>query len=383
MSNILVVDDSPDNLRLLMGILSPRGYEVRPASDGEFALQSACSSPPDLILLDIKMPDMNGYAVCEQLKADDRTHDIPVIFISALTEVVDKVKGFALGGVDYITKPFQAEEVLARVETHLTLRSLQQRLQEHNVQLQQEIARRKQVEEELQEANASKDKFFSIIAHDLRNPFVSLIGLTEAIIEEFDFYRKDKIKAMISRLHTSSKTVYTLLTNLLEWSRLERNLIECVPEDFSIADIAEQNIRLLRTRAEHKQIILRNLIPKGTRAYADANMVNTIMRNLLSNSLKFTESGGTIDVSLQHQNKDVVEIAVSDTGVGMSRENMEKLFRIDVKFTKTGTAGEEGTGLGLVLCKELVKKNGGTIRVESEVGKGTMFVFTLPIMLTN
>jgi two-component system sensor histidine kinase/response regulator len=382
-ANILVVDDKPDNLRLLIEILSKSGYEVRPASDGEFALQSAWSSPPDLILLDIKMPNMNGYAVCEQLKADECTRDIPVIFISALNEVVDKVKGFALGGVDYITKPFQAEEVLARVQTHLTLRDLQKSLQE-------EITWRKHAEEELrelnhqlQEANASKDKFFSIIAHDLRNPFTSLIGLTEAIIEDFDLYGKDKIKAMISQLHTSSKTVYTLLTNLLEWSRLERGLIKCVPEDISIADIAEQNIYLLRTRIEHKQITPRNLIPKGTRAYADENMVNTIMRNLLSNALKFTESGGTIDVSLPHRNKNVVEIAVSDTGVGINQENMEKLFRIDAKFTTTGTDGEQGTGLGLVLCKELVEKNGGTIRVESEVGKGTMFVFTLPVMPTK
>jgi signal transduction histidine kinase len=269
--------------------------------------------------------------------------------------------------------------VLARVETHLTLRNLQQRLQEHNVQLQQEIARRKQVEEELQEANASKDKFFSIIAHDLRSPFTSLIGLTETLVEDFDLYGKDKIKAMISLLHKSSKTVYTLLTNLLEWSRLERDLIECVPEDISIAGIADQNIRLLKTGAEHKQITLRNLIPEETRAYADENMVNTIMRNLLSNALKFTESGGTVDMSLQHRNKDVVEIAVSDTGVGMSQENMEKLFRIDVKFTKTGTAGEEGTGLGLILCKELIEKNGGKIKVESEEGKGTTFRFTLPV----
>jgi signal transduction histidine kinase len=383
MNNILVVDDKPDNLRLLMEILSESGYEVRPASDGEFALQSARSSPPDLILLDIKMPDMDGYAVCEQLKADECTRDIPVIFISALNEVVDKVKGFALGGVDYITKPFQADEVLARVQTHLTLRDLQKSLQE-------EITWRKHAEEELrelnhqlQEANASKDKFFSIIAHDLRNPFTSLIGLTEAIIEDFDIYGKDKIKVMISQLHTSSKTVYTLLTNLLEWSRLERGLIECVPEDILIADIAEQNIYLLKARIEHKQITPRNLIPKGTRAYADENMVNTIMRNLLSNALKFTESGGTIDVSLPHRNKNVVEIAVSDTGVGISEENMEKLFRIDAKFTTTGTAGEQGTGLGLILCKELVEKNGGTIRVESEVGKGTMFVFTLPVMPTK
>ncbi len=213
--NILIVDDTPDNLRILVGLLSEQGYLVRPAASGSQALSAVREKLPDLILLDVKMPEMDGYEVCECLKTDEPTRDIPVIFISALGETRDKLKGFEAGGVDYITKPFQAEEVLARVQTHVALRILQQQLERNNAQLHQEIDRREHVEEELrvlndhleatnqqlqhanqqlQEANASKDKFFSIIAHDLRSPFTGLIGLTEAIVEDIERYSQDRVK---------------------------------------------------------------------------------------------------------------------------------------------------------------------------------------------
>ena len=383
-ANILIADDTPENLRLLFGMLAEQGYRVRPVPSGHRALATVQTELPDLILLDIKMPDMDGYEVCERLKADERTRDIPVIFISALNGTFDKIKAFSVGGVDYITKPFQIEEVLVRVKTHLGLRNLQKNLQ-------QEITKRKQAEKELrklnqqlqetnqqlQEANASKDKFFSIIAHDLRSPFTGLIGLTEAIIEDIEHYSKDKIRTILSRMHTSAEKTYSLLTNLLAWSRLQRGLMECEPGTISLASIAEQNIRLFASNAEQKQISLRNLVTEGTTAYADLKMVDTVMRNLLSNALKFTDTGGTIELSTQ-QDENLIEIAVSDTGIGMSQENMDKLFRIDVKYSRRGTADEEGTGLGLILCKELIEKNGGTLRVESEVGKGTTFMFSLP-----
>ena len=176
MANILLVDDTPDNLRLLMGIFGERGYDIRVASSGSLVLKPVKAVSPELILLDVKMPDLDGDTVCERLKSDERTRDIPVIFINALSDVRDKVKGFAVGGVDYIIKPFQAEEVLARVETHLALRHLQKTLQE-------EIHKRSAAEEglrelnqQLQETNRSKHKSFSIIAHDLRNLFQGSLG---------------------------------------------------------------------------------------------------------------------------------------------------------------------------------------------------------------
>jgi signal transduction histidine kinase len=390
-ANILIADDTPENLHLLFGMLTGENYRIRLVPSGLRALSAVQAEIPDLILLDIKMPDLDGYEVCERLKADERIRDIPVIFISALNGAFDKVKAFSAGGVDYITKPFQVEEVLARVETHLMLRNQQKHLEEKNTQLQQEITRRKQAEEELQglnqqlqetnqqlqEAIASKDKFFSIIAHDLRDPFNSLFVLTEVIVEDIDHYSKDQIKVKLQNLHKTSEKVYALLNNLLTWSQLQRGVMTCEPQQFPLEEIAARNVRLFTTNAEQKQITLRNLVSKETLAYADYTMVDTIMRNLLSNALKFTDAGGTIEVTAQ-QDENIAEVAVTDTGIGMNQENIEKLFRIDVKCSRRGTNDEEGTGLGLILCKELVEKNDGKIGIESEVGKGTTFVFTLP-----
>ena len=382
---ILIVDDTPDNLRLLMSVLTERGYDVRPASNGSLALKMVQATLPDLILLDIKMPGMDGYNVCSQLKADKRTYDIPVIFISALTEVMDKVKGFSLGGVDYITKPFQAEEVLARVETHVTLRKLQKRLQEKNTQLQQEIVKREQAEEglrslnqRLEEVNASKDVFLSIVAHDLRNPLGALRELPGLILENIDLYSKDDIVKMTTIQKDAAENLWALLENLLTWSRVQRGVIKYNPQPTNIAEIVSRNVNLLLPGAERKQIALETSLPNELWGYADYHMTDAVIRNLLSNALKFTNIYGTVNVSAV-QKEECVEVSVSDTGIGIKEEYLSKLFRIDVKYKREGTAHEPGTGLGLILCKEFVKKHGGEIWVESEAGKGTTFRFTLPI----
>lgn len=383
--NIIVVDDLPENVQLLVGMLSVQGYEVRAFAEGAFALESARANPPDLILLDVRMPGMDGYTLCSHLKADSRTREIPVIFISAYGDIADKVNGFRVGGVDYITKPFQVEEVLARVQAHIRLRTMHR-------ELQQEIQRRSQAEEalhllnqqlcevnhRLREANASKDTFFSILAHDLRNPFLVLLGLTELLNEELDRYTKVQLQEMLQKLYSSSKTVYALLTNLLEWSRLERGLLIPEPRTFSAADIILRNIRLFASQAQRKHIQVRHQIPSGMVIYADIKMIDTVIRNLLSNALKFTDSGGFIEIVAQAHEHDV-ELVITDTGVGMSQDILNNLFRIDQKTLRQGTAGERGTGLGLILCKEFVEKNGGTLRVESVVAQGTTFRLTLPI----
>jgi len=376
-ANILVVDDTPENLSLLIGILSENGYEVRPASDGEFAIQSAQATPPDVILLDVKMPGIDGYEVCRRLKADEQTRDIPVIFISALSETEDKVRGFEVGGLDYITKPFQAQEILARVQTHLQLYAFQRNLQ-------QEIIKRQQIEEELRalnqrlrDANASKDTFFSIIAHDLRNPFTSLIGLTGLLVEEFDSFDSTRIETMLGRVHASAKNLYALLTNLLDWSRLQRGIIEFRPDKTYLRHPVEHCVEFIRPTAEAKQIHLSSTISSEIVVYADPAMLKTILRNLLSNAVKFTPPGGTIEVSAQ-TNARMADISVTDSGMGMSPVMVEQLFHIEHKLHREGTAGEEGTGLGLILCQELIQKHGGMLRVESELGKGSRFIAAFP-----
>ncbi len=354
--HILIVDDTPDNLRLLSGLLTTQGYDVRPVPSGRLALSGARADPPDLILLDIKMPGMNGYEVCEQLKAAERTRDIPVIFISALDETVDKMRGFAVGGVDYITKPFQEEEVLARVKAHVTIRRQQQ---------------------QLCALNASKDTFFSIIAHDLKNPFSGFLSFVALMEDSITTWDKNRIIELTALLRTSANHLSALLDNLLTWSRIQRGLIEYHPIRCDLHVMAAHNIAIFTPNAEQKQIVLSNSIPEPMLVSADVNMVDTVLRNLLSNALKFTRAGGTVDVTARSDQQSI-EVSVSDTGVGIAEEHWPKLFQIDVRYKRLGTASEKGTGLGLCLCREFVEQHNGRLRVESEADKGSTFSFTLP-----
>lgn len=230
---------------------------------------------------------------------------------------------------------------------------------------------------QLAELNASKDRFFSIISHDLRTPFTSILGITEFIATNIDTYSKQEIRDQVERLKTAAEKLYALLENLLTWSRIQRGAIKCDPAVIDLFDIAQENMVIFLPKAEHKNIALRSMVQKNTRVYADYGMVNTIMRNLISNALKFTAVGGSVTV-LASTRDQYVEVAVADTGYGIPQAELTKLFRIDTTYSGVGTAGEQGTGLGLILCKELVEQHGGEIWVESEVGKGTTFRFIIP-----
>ena len=260
-----------------------------------------------------------------------------------------------LVGINHdITKRKQAEE---------QLRAAHEELQEKNAQL--------------HHLNASKDKFFSIIAHDLRSPFTALIGLTQVLAENIERYTQAQLKSNLEKLQKSAERVFSLLENLLTWSRIQRGLMEYTPDTLPLGDISAMICDVFMAAAEQKQIGLSCGIPRECKAHADYQMVMTIMRNLVSNALKFTPQGGNIRLSAADAGN-YVEIAVADSGVGIPPRALEKLFQIDEHHTTVGTAGEKGTGWGLILCHDLVKTNGGTMRVESEVGKGTTFRFTLP-----
>jgi signal transduction histidine kinase len=384
--NILIVDDSAENLRVLTDMLTEQGYLVRPAINGHVALKAIQNTLPDLILLDILMPGIDGYEVCRRLKADAHTKDVPVLFMSALNEVVDKVKAFEVGGIDYVTKPFYPEEVLARLHTHLALRRLHCALQEQNVRLQQEIIERTQAEEalkaseqQLQELNAGKDKLLSIIAHDLKGPLSSLKGLTQFAEEHLDNYTPEKLKGMIMMQRSTVENLLKLLENLLTWSRLQRGILDEFPQRLMLKQVFTRNLDLLAPMAAQKNLTLETSYPQKLMVYADYQMVDTIMRNLISNAIKFTYPGGKILIAARQQEQHV-EISVTDTGIGIDAEHLPQLFRIDAKYKRLGTDREKGTGLGLILCKDLVEKNSGRIWIESEVGKGTTFTFTLPAL---
>jgi PAS domain S-box-containing protein len=256
------------------------------------------------------------------------------------------------------------EDITERKHAEAALLSAHRELKEKNWQL--------------QELNASKDKFFSIISHDLRSPFTTLLGFAQLLDAKALTYTPEELQHKAMRIRTSAERLYALLENLLTWSRLQRGLMEYRPEHIDMWELVVQNFDLFQNKSEEKQVALQNRIEPGTVVYADEQMIDTVLRNLLSNALKFTSADDTITVSGRH--KDLwLHVSVQDTGVGMDAETMSRLFRDDTQQTSPGTAGEKGTGLGLLLCQELVQQNGGSMRVDSEEGQGTTFLFTVPV----
>lgn len=238
-------------------------------------------------------------------------------------------------------------------------------------------------EEQLKELNASKDKFFSIIAHDLKGPFQGLIGYSTILSSDINSLTQEEVHELAQSLNQSATQLFKLLENLLSWSRIQRGVIECNPIDFQLSLLTRQNIDLIKSRADQKEINVKFDIPDDITLFADVNMVNTILRNLLSNAVKFTHRGGTITLSATKKSSDRVEINIKDSGVGMSNEVQKNVFRIDTYHTTPGTENELGTGLGLVLCKDLVHKNDGEIYVESVLGEGSVFSVILPAGLPS
>jgi len=230
---------------------------------------------------------------------------------------------------------------------------------------------------ELQESNATKDKFFSIIAHDLKNPFNAILGLTDLITEELHTLNKETIQNIIHTIKTSSENAFRLLENLMIWANSQTGKIECHPEPIHLQRSIHEIISLLQGQASVKNIRIFSQCEEEYQASGDKQMIQTVLRNLLSNAIKFTPQGGGIKISVIPRDQEY-EISVQDTGLGIPAEDLPKLFRIDSKYSTRGTANEKGTGLGLVLCKEFVEKNGGTLNVTSETGKGSTFSFTLP-----
>jgi len=232
-------------------------------------------------------------------------------------------------------------------------------------------------ENNLREANANKDKFFSIVAHDLKSPFVGLLGITEMLETDYDDFSEKERREFIHNLYEASKNTFELLEGLLEWARAKQGKIQYKPTEFNLFQLAESLVNLLIANSFKKGIKLKNAVEINSIVFADKNMISTVIRNLLANAIKFTHKNGIISITTELEN-DLMKITVKDSGIGISPQNQEKLFRIDVSHTTLGTNEEMGTGLGLILCKELVEKNGGTIWVESELGKGSSFNFTIP-----
>ena len=577
---LLIVDDDPVNLGIVAGFLETVGFNIHSVDNGISALNQVKDIQPDLILLDVMMPGLDGFEVCQRLKVDNQTKHIPVIFMTSLVDVEDKIRGFEAGAVDYVTKPMRPQEILARVNAHLEIRHLTKNLQEQAKELQitndellnvtdelrnanltlsrravqleacnqvaqqitsiltldvllpevvQAIQRQfgyyfvgvwllneaqtqvllqvgagrdpeqtlepglaidlkpekgiitwvcrhseaylsenvkddpqyfpdeglpaaqselalplkigptligvlgilsdkpgkfddedKQVlqtlanqiavaihnawkyelekqlhslQEErataLAKLNTDKDKFFSIISHDLRNPFNNVLGNAKLMAKHFDELSTQEMRDMSQSIYRGARTAYNLLDNLLTWSRMQREGgMQYHPEALKVSTLAQETVELLKQTADKKEIELHSEIEEGLMVYADKNMLDTVLRNLAGNALKFTPRGGEVNLTAKVKSTDqvteasesdeLIEVTVVDTGVGISQESLENIFRLDVSLSTPGTEKEEGTGLGLIICKEMIEQNGGQIWVESESGKGTTVGFSIP-----
>jgi len=259
------------------------------------------------------------------------------------------------------------------------LKSRTNRLLKHqNQQISQANEALRKSEKNLMELNATKDKFFSIISHDLKNPFSSLLSISDLMVDSFDDTERQDHKAGFKKINQSVKHLLDLLENLLTWSRSQRGRIKYDPVRFNLSTLVQENINLHKLLAEKKGIMLISSEQDEVYAYGDRDMINSVIRNLVTNAVKFTEKDKKVEIQLKPRDKEV-EVSIVDEGIGIAEEQMEKLFRIDEKFKSTGTAGEKGTGLGLIICREFVEKNGGEISVQSAPGKGSVFSFTIPM----
>lgn len=375
---VLIVDDIPKNIQVISSILTEEEIEVSFATNGKQALDNVKFKPPDLILLDIAMPGMDGYEVCTKIKQMDSAKHVPIIFLTAKTEVEDIVQGFDTGAVDYITKPFNSRELISRVFTHLELKRSRDLIEQKTKTIEKQ-------NEELKYINATKDKFFSVISHDLKNPFHVIVGYSKLLIKEAPKHSDKTLEKYASTVVDAARSGSKLLENLLHWSRSQRGAMECAPKMLALHRIVKSAVDYLKQDIENKRIDLQVDVANDILVWADDRMLNSVVRNLLSNAIKFTNEYGQVVINAikHHHNitdsKSFVLISVKDNGIGIPKDDISKLFRLDKNYTRIGTKNEKGTGLGLILCKEFIEKNNGKIWVESEHKVGSTFFFSLPL----
>ncbi|SHG69302.1 hybrid sensor histidine kinase/response regulator [Flagellimonas flava] len=362
---ILAVDDEQLNLELLRFILERNNYEYQGTSDDDYFFELLEDRKPDLILLDVIMPRIEGFELCQKIKEFKQYRDIPIIFLTGKVNVKDKVKGFEVGGVDYVTKPFNEQELVARIHTHVAL-----------------VRAKNQIEEQaqnLKQSNDLKDRMFSIIGHDLRSPLSAAKLKMDFIMRGIIDPKDDKFldETVFDLLKTMDEAL-NLLQNLLGWAKSESDQIQMIPEKLNLTDLVEQTFRLLKLGSDHKRIEMQNNVPEGALAFADNNMIKTVLRNIVSNAIKFTPVEGMIKINGKLK-KDRLVIEIEDNGNGIPKEDIKKILNPNEHFSKLGTEKEPGTGLGLILCQNFMERNGGALKIRSEVGKGSTFYFDLPL----
>ena len=362
---ILIVDDVMSNVLLLKVLLTNEKFAIATASNGRQALEQVEKENPDLVLLDVMMPDMSGFEVAQHLKSNPNTADIPIIFLTALNSTADIVKGFQVGANDFISKPFNKEELIIRVTHQISLVAAKRLILSKT--------------EELQRTIAGRDKLYSVIAHDLRSPMGSIKMVLNMLILNLP---SEKIGAEMYELLTmanqTTEDVFSLLDNLLKWTKSQIGKLNVVYQDVDLVEVTDGVIEIFSMVASLKKIRIREMKPEKMMVNADIDMLKTVVRNLLSNAIKFSKENSEVLVKMEEV-AGMAVVSVQDYGCGISEEGQKKLLHTDTHFSTFGTNNEEGSGLGLLLCKDFVVKNGGKLWFTSKEGEGSIFSFSIPV----
>jgi signal transduction histidine kinase len=367
-SNIMAVDDTPANLKLLDGMLREWGYQVRAFPRGRLALAAALNEPPDLILLDITMPEMDGYETCRQFKAIPALQQIPIIFISALNEALDKVNAFGCGGVDYVTKPFQLDEVHARIETHLKIRQLQKALEIQNQQLRENYDR-------LHALEILRDNLTHMIIHDMRSPLMAISGNLELLSEEIGALPENS-QLCLEDASTATHKLTEMVSSLLDVSRLESGQMPIQRTSCDLQQVVQKVIATLSSLLKNNPVVVEAQSADPT-IECDPTLLHRVIGNLLSNAAKFSPRTEPVTISF-HNIPGFLKVTVRDQGRGIPPEYHARIFEKFGQVSSENNSKRYSTGLGLTFCKLAIEAHGGQIGIESSQGKGSTFWLTLP-----